>query len=201
MVAIEALSVRRGIRPGSRRTQPSVVPHDAQCTTLVRRARRQLRPPLHRSAATAQVRWPAFRRSRRNQQNRTVCLRADRCCVPRTSEASPKGIEAFWFRRAAVETTLHRLDVVEALGIDDPTIATERLDDAIEETTEFALQGNENPVFRPSNNHPVGWSPKCAEGGKEVFQNPAAREAATRFAGRGGSVPRYPVQPRRDRRS
>lgn len=49
------------------------------------------------------------------------------------------GVAGFWFRRAAIETTLHRMDVVEALNLDDRPLAVERLDDAIAESVEFAL--------------------------------------------------------------
>ena len=49
------------------------------------------------------------------------------------------GVAGFWFRRAAIETTLHRMDVVQALDIDDRPLAPDRLDDAIAESVEFAL--------------------------------------------------------------
>ncbi len=49
------------------------------------------------------------------------------------------GVAAFWFRRAAIETTLHRMDVVEALDVEDRPLAADRLDDAIAESVEFAL--------------------------------------------------------------
>lgn len=49
------------------------------------------------------------------------------------------GVAGFWFRRAAIETTLHRMDVVEALSVDDRPLAGDRLDDAIAESVEFAL--------------------------------------------------------------
>lgn len=49
------------------------------------------------------------------------------------------GAAAFWFRRAAIETTLHRMDVVEALAVDDVPLAPDRVDDAIAESVEFAL--------------------------------------------------------------
>ncbi len=49
------------------------------------------------------------------------------------------GTAAFWFRRAAIETTLHRMDVAEALGRDDPALADERANDAIADSVEFAL--------------------------------------------------------------
>lgn len=49
------------------------------------------------------------------------------------------GIAAFWVRRAAIETTLHRMDVVEALGMADFQLRPERTHDAIAEAVEFAL--------------------------------------------------------------
>lgn len=49
------------------------------------------------------------------------------------------GVAAFWFRRAAIETTLHRMDVVEALGQVDRPMPPERTLDAIAEAVEFAL--------------------------------------------------------------
>lgn len=49
------------------------------------------------------------------------------------------GVAGFWFRRAAIETTLHRMDVTEALGVVDPELQPERTLDAIAEAVEFAL--------------------------------------------------------------
>ncbi len=49
------------------------------------------------------------------------------------------GAAAFWFRRAAIETTLHRMDAVEGLGLSEPQLADERAGDAVAETVEFAL--------------------------------------------------------------
>lgn len=48
------------------------------------------------------------------------------------------GVAGFWFRRAAIEMSLHRIDVAEAL---DGThrLAADRLADAIAESAEFAL--------------------------------------------------------------
>lgn len=45
----------------------------------------------------------------------------------------------FWFRRAAIETALHRIDVAEALGLRAIIIKPARLADAIEDAVEFAL--------------------------------------------------------------
>ncbi len=48
------------------------------------------------------------------------------------------GQAKFWFRRAAVETSIHRIDVAEALGRPHH-VSDQRLADAIVETAEFAL--------------------------------------------------------------
>ena len=49
------------------------------------------------------------------------------------------GVAAFWFRRAAIETALHRIDIEEALAVDHENLAPDRAFDAIVETLEFAL--------------------------------------------------------------
>lgn len=46
---------------------------------------------------------------------------------------------AFWFRRAAIETSLHRLDVADALGGAPSPLPVDRLEDAIDESIGFAL--------------------------------------------------------------
>ncbi len=48
------------------------------------------------------------------------------------------GVAAFWFRRAAIETTLHRFDVAEALNVHEP-LRFERAIDGLEEAVTFAL--------------------------------------------------------------
>lgn len=71
-----------------------------------------------------------------------------RACSARFHAADPDaacwtyagaGTVAFWFRRAAVETTLHRIDVVEAIGGEGLPLDVARAADAIAETLEFAL--------------------------------------------------------------
>lgn len=71
-----------------------------------------------------------------------------RACIEVFAQADPAlpcytyagpGLAAFWFRRAAIETTLHRMDVVEALETPDSPLTDERIDDAIAESVEFAL--------------------------------------------------------------
>lgn len=49
------------------------------------------------------------------------------------------GHARFWFRRAAIETTLHRMDVSDALQLDEAALAEERVVDAIAESIDFAL--------------------------------------------------------------
>ncbi len=58
--------------------------------------------------------------------------------MPCWTYAGP-GVAAFWFRRAAIETALHRIDVEEALATNDENLAPDRAFDAIAETLEFAL--------------------------------------------------------------
>ncbi len=70
------------------------------------------------------------------------CVDSFRSTDPETpcwTYAGP-GTAGFWFRRAAVETTLHRMDVAEALEDDTrPHLDDRRARDAIEETLSFAL--------------------------------------------------------------
>ncbi len=70
----------------------------------------------------------------------TTCAAAFRAADPDRpcfTYAGP-GTAAFWFRRAAIELSLHRIDVAEAI---DRThrLPTDRLADALAETVEFAL--------------------------------------------------------------
>jgi uncharacterized protein (TIGR03083 family) len=70
----------------------------------------------------------------------TACLDSFRAAEPTQpcwTYAGP-GQAGFWFRRAAIETTLHRLDVADALGIEE-RLVVDRLVDAIDETVAFAL--------------------------------------------------------------
>lgn len=61
------------------------------------------------------------------------------------------GTAAFWFRRAAIETTLHRMDVAEALGDQIGHLPSDRAADAIVESLEFAL-----PLAATMTSEPVG---------------------------------------------
>lgn len=60
------------------------------------------------------------------------------------------GVAKFWFRRAAIETALHRLDVEEAIATEGQgTLPADRADDAIAETLEFALPFAANLIGWP----------------------------------------------------
>lgn len=60
------------------------------------------------------------------------------------------GVAAFWFRRAAIETTLHRMDVAEALGHDIAHLTNDRAADAIAESITFALPLAATRIGAPS---------------------------------------------------
>lgn len=71
-----------------------------------------------------------------------------RSCIENFSATDPKtpcwtyagaGNASFWFRRAAIETALHRIDVEEALPGNHPPLSDDRTADAISEAIEFAL--------------------------------------------------------------
>jgi len=69
------------------------------------------------------------------------CLQVFRTLDPQAAcwtYAGP-GTAAFWFRRAAIETTLHRMDVAEALDAGATPLANDRAADAIMESLTFAL--------------------------------------------------------------
>lgn len=63
----------------------------------------------------------------------------------RTDPASPcwtyagPGTASFWFRRAAVESWLHHVDVADAIDQEPIRLTTERAGDALEETISFSL--------------------------------------------------------------
>lgn len=59
------------------------------------------------------------------------------------------GVAAFWFRRAAVETWLHRVDVADALGI-ELRLNDRRARDGIEETFSFTFPMAIGITGRPS---------------------------------------------------
>ncbi|MDG2026237.1 MAG: maleylpyruvate isomerase family mycothiol-dependent enzyme [Acidimicrobiales bacterium] len=68
------------------------------------------------------------------------CVAAFRAADPTTpcwTYAGP-GTAAFWFRRAAIETGLHRMDASEATGVRE-SMLEERTNDAVVESVEFAL--------------------------------------------------------------
>lgn len=69
------------------------------------------------------------------------CVSVFRATPPDTpcwTYAGP-GSAKFWFRRAAIETALHRMDVEDALASGAQRLADDRAEDALVETLEFAL--------------------------------------------------------------
>ncbi len=75
------------------------------------------------------------------ERNMEACLDTFRHTDPAApcfTYAGP-GVAAFWFRRAAIETALHRVDVAEALSLSDSQLPLDRATDAIAESVEFAL--------------------------------------------------------------
>jgi uncharacterized protein (TIGR03083 family) len=96
--------------------------------------------------AFADVTWPT--KMPIGAQALTVFQQELRACIERFRSVDPAttcytyagpGVAAFWFRRAAIETTLHRMDVTEALASDEIAVSPKRAEDAIAETIEFAL--------------------------------------------------------------
>ncbi len=74
-----------------------------------------------------------------------LSMRACIAAFEQTDPATPcftyegPGVAAFWFRRAAIETTIHRMDVAEALHKSEPQVSIVRAIDAVKEAIEFAL--------------------------------------------------------------
>jgi uncharacterized protein (TIGR03083 family) len=94
----------------------------------------------------SEVAWPTNHLSGRAaldafKDNMGECARRFRAAEPNQScwTYGTAGKAAFWFRRAAIETTLHRMDVSEALGMDPRHLDDDRAADAIAETLAFAL--------------------------------------------------------------
>ena len=91
------------------------------------------------------VRWPAAIPGLRDavagfSENMRGCLQTFRQTDPDTpcwTYAGP-GAASFWFRRAAIETAMHRMDVEDAIGGSDPLLP-ERAADAVIEAADFAL--------------------------------------------------------------
>lgn len=90
--------------------------------------------PLPAELPTGKAAIEAFNR------HLTNCLDAFRAVDPDQPcwTYAGAGHARFWFRRAAIETTLHRFDVAGSIGV-APHLADDRLFDAIEETVDFAL--------------------------------------------------------------
>ncbi len=95
------------------------------------------------------------------------CIEAFESTDPETpcwTYAGP-GTTKFWFRRAAIETALHRIDVEEALdSTQQPSLQNDRVLDALEETLEFAF-----PLAQQMTDKPEGrLTVLCPELGVEV---------------------------------
>ncbi len=70
-----------------------------------------------------------------------ACLATFQAADPRQpcwTYAGP-GKVSFWFRRAAIETMLHLIDVAEALAVPEPKLATDRSIDGVADAVEFVL--------------------------------------------------------------
>lgn len=96
--------------------------------------------------AFADVDWPTtYPRGRAAldafRTNMRRCLDLFRAVVPDAPcwTYDGGGTAQFWFRRAAIETSLHRIDVAEALSTGTERLDDRRARDAIVETLEFAL--------------------------------------------------------------
>lgn len=103
-------------------------------------------PDSNQDDAFASLPWPS--RLPSGVEAKTVfadlmgeCLSAFRAADPETPcwTYSGPGVAGFWFRRAAIETTLHRMDVHDALLLPGPDLSPERLDDAVADAVEFVL--------------------------------------------------------------
>ena len=103
-------------------------------------------PDADEAAAFAAVEWPevwpsgapaleAFATNMRWCADR---FRATDPATPCWTYAGP-GVAAFWFRRAAIESSIHLLDVADAIAEQPAHLDDERSTDAIAETMEFAL--------------------------------------------------------------
>jgi uncharacterized protein (TIGR03083 family) len=94
----------------------------------------------------AAIEWPS-RRPIGSSARRAFVAEFDHCrAVFRSTEAATPcwtyagpGTAGFWFRRAAIETTLHAMDVADALGSTGVDLDDDRAFDAVAEAVEFAL--------------------------------------------------------------
>ncbi len=103
-------------------------------------------PETSPSEVFSDVEWPDQRPS--GEAAITAFSSSMRSCTTTFAATSPErpcwtyegaGTAAFWFRRAAVETALHRIDVEEAVPAQRSPVAPDRLADALAETFEFTL--------------------------------------------------------------
>ncbi len=114
-------------------------------------------PETEADVVFAEVDWPSAHPTGADSlaaftTNMRACAAQFRAADPATpcwTYAGP-GRASFWFRRAAVETTLHRMDVAEALSVDQRHLDDRCARDAIEETLEFALPLASDMTKRPS---------------------------------------------------
>jgi uncharacterized protein (TIGR03083 family) len=93
-----------------------------------------------------QVSWPASEPSgmaaiRAFAEHMDACVELFRATDPdrRCWTYDDSNRARFWFRRAAIETALHRLDVAEALGLRATIGNQKRLVDALDDAVRFAL--------------------------------------------------------------
>lgn len=131
------------------------------------------------------VAWPTDRTVgqaaiERFETNLAACLHHFQAADPDQpcwTYAGP-GRAAFWFRRAAIETTLHRIDVAEALAT-DTTLSPTRAHDAIVETLEFALPLASTTTTSPSGSLRVESPELDLEIDLEIDMAPGARHTST----------------------
>ncbi len=91
--------------------------------------------------------------------------------MPCLTYAGP-GTAGFWFRRAAIETTLHRFDVADALGRHED-LPMDRGLDAVADAVEFAL-----PVAAEILEvRPAAMSVTCSESGERLLLGTGASAA------------------------
>jgi len=146
-------------------------------------------PDMPADQAWADVDWPTTEPSGHAARElfiatMTGCLNTYRDTDPDMAcwtYAGP-GAARFWFRRAAIETTLHRFDVAEALGSNDLELAADRAEDGVAEAVEFAL-----PIAAILAGHPTSAVEITIDGVRTPFQLGEGTPAA-KIAGSGKDV-------------
>ena len=103
-------------------------------------------PEAAADQALAEVPWPSQMPSGQDALealsfHMSRCIKTFRATNPLTPcwTYDGPGQASFWFRRAAIETTLHRMDVSDALLLGATELADVRAVDTISEAVEFAL--------------------------------------------------------------